>query len=56
MAKTKEKKDVYVQNPLSKGDLHTSKGKYELNSKLSQQDLKYLYEQGFSYIVVKVEQ
>lgn len=46
---------MYVQNPLAKGDLYTSKGKYELNSKLSQEDLKYLHEEGYADIVIKVE-
>ena len=51
----KKKKTVYNKFPNAKGDLYTEKGKFELDSELSQKDLEYLLSQGYLEIVYKVE-
>ena len=46
----------YILNPSSKGDAYTSKGKFRLDSSLTQDDLKHLYEDaGLIQNVLRVE-
>lgn len=59
MAKSKYK---YILNPGNTGDLHTTPmpdrkegGKFELTKELSQTELAFLYENGHSKIITRVE-
>lgn len=55
MAKQKQITVRFILSGASKGDLWTSKGKFSLDSNLSQKDLEYLYNEGFTNIILKVE-
>lgn len=62
MAK-KDKKSTYALFPNTKGDLYIKSphwrkdgsGKFELNSDLSQRELEYIFNQGHTQLVYKLE-
>lgn len=54
MAKKTKIVAKYILSPSAKGDVWADK-KYKLNSELSQKDLEYLYNQGLTDIVIKIE-
>ena len=55
MAKSKQKKTTYHLFKIEKVDLWLPKGKFDLSSDLKQDDLKYIFEQGYTDLVYKIE-